>query len=77
MHYLLSEIFCFFAASFGWDVVQDTRVWRYIENRETGERRVIRIGPGSEPIHHRWLLDTRQVRFDENWPELDSGTYRS
>lgn len=67
MHNLVDQLSRALLARFGWHVVEDTGVWRYMEHRETGERRVRRIGPGEEPVDHNWLADTRYIWADEEW----------
>ena len=65
MDYLISQVACFVLIRLGWQVVEETAAWRYLEHRETGRRRVMRIGPGDEPIDHLWLLDGRAIYADE------------
>jgi hypothetical protein len=67
MDYLIAQIVCFVLTRLGWTVVEDTAVWRYLEHRETGQRRVMRLGPGDEPINYRWLLDGRVIYADQPW----------
>ena len=69
--YLFNRLSCRWLAVVGWVVVEDTGVWRYLENRETGERHALQVGPGDEPLDHLWLVDTRTINLDGNWREHD------
>jgi hypothetical protein len=68
---LLNRLSCRVLAFMGWVVVEDTRVWRYLENTETGRRHVLRIEPGDEPIDNLWLVNTRTISLEEEWPWYD------
>lgn len=40
---------------FAWRTVEDTGVWRYQQNAVTGRRRLLRVGPGLQPVARQWL----------------------
>ena len=69
--YLLNCLSCRWLAVVGWVVVEDTGVWRYLENPETGARHVVQVGPGDEPIDHLWLINSRAISPDAEWPRYD------
>jgi hypothetical protein len=71
LSHLLNRLSCRVLAGVGWVVVEDTGVWRYLENSETGERHALRVGPGDAPLDHLWLVDTRTINLDGAWREYD------
>lgn len=46
-----------------WEEMYETGVWSYQRNEITGERRVVKIGDGYQPVDTWWLETGSWQRF--------------